>query len=253
MTHAWGFTSQGTLQPPNNYPRGPTYFIKRKAQRIIRKETQSTTIQIMRYVLLGCKVTSQALSTTAGTVLYTARSARSHCHTSTAQSKAHPACSCRTRPTTQARKLCTRTEVLLTSNQMGRFISFSTWQALVVTELTPEHHSTEKSQGWFTTYRLTEMLSWRYCLCRESRGQHGRQRGASMLSSWQRGLHVWDAIQQLQPRRATVWRARPRADLLARQRAAASIPHSSSGACQAAASAQLSALLGPCFCWTPDS
>uniref|UniRef100_A0A8V0ZEB4 Uncharacterized protein n=1 Tax=Gallus gallus TaxID=9031 RepID=A0A8V0ZEB4_CHICK len=60
-------------------------------------------------------------------------------------------------------------QVLLTSNQMGRFISFSTWQALVVTELTPEHHSTEKSQGWFTTYRLTEMLSWRYCLCRESR------------------------------------------------------------------------------------
>uniref|UniRef100_A0A8C3E1M8 Uncharacterized protein n=1 Tax=Corvus moneduloides TaxID=1196302 RepID=A0A8C3E1M8_CORMO len=52
----------------------------------------------------------------------------------------------------------------LTSSQTGCFISFSTWQALVVTELTPEHHSTEKSQGWFTTYKLTEMLSWRYCL-----------------------------------------------------------------------------------------
>lgn len=52
----------------------------------------------------------------------------------------------------------------LTSSQIGCFISFSTWQALVVTELTPEHHSTEKSQGWFTTYKLTEMLSWRYCL-----------------------------------------------------------------------------------------
>uniref|UniRef100_A0A8C0C0V9 Uncharacterized protein n=1 Tax=Buteo japonicus TaxID=224669 RepID=A0A8C0C0V9_9AVES len=49
----------------------------------------------------------------------------------------------------------------LTSSQMGCFISFSTWQALVVTELTPEHHSTEKSQGSFTTYKLTEMLSWR--------------------------------------------------------------------------------------------
>lgn len=79
------------------------FFIKTKAQMMIRKETQSTTIQIMRYVLLG-------------------------------------------------------------SSQMGRFISFSTWQALVVTELTPEHHSTEKSQGWFTTYKLTEMLSWRYSL-----------------------------------------------------------------------------------------
>lgn len=55
---------------PHTYPRaGPTHFIKRKAQRIIRKETQSTTIQIMRYVLLGCKVTSQALSTTGSTVL----------------------------------------------------------------------------------------------------------------------------------------------------------------------------------------
>uniref|UniRef100_A0A8C9NXA8 Uncharacterized protein n=1 Tax=Serinus canaria TaxID=9135 RepID=A0A8C9NXA8_SERCA len=56
----------------------------------------------------------------------------------------------------------------LTSSQMGRFISFSTWQAFVVTELTPEHQSTEKSQGSFTTYRLTEMLSWRYCLCGDS-------------------------------------------------------------------------------------
>lgn len=65
---------------------------------------------------------------------------------------------------------------------MGRFISFSTWQALVVTELTPEHHSTEKSQGWFTTYRLTEMLSRWYCLHRDSRGQSSRQQGASTLS-----------------------------------------------------------------------
>uniref|UniRef100_A0AAY5EPY6 Secreted protein n=1 Tax=Electrophorus electricus TaxID=8005 RepID=A0AAY5EPY6_ELEEL len=29
------------------------------------------------------------------------------------------------------------------------------WQLLVVTELTPEHHSREKSQGSFTTHRLT--------------------------------------------------------------------------------------------------
>jgi len=70
----------------------------------------------------------------------------------------------------------------LTSSQMGCFISFSTWQALVVTELTPEHHSTEKSQGWFTTYKLTEMLSWRYCLHRDSRGLSSRQRGAGTLS-----------------------------------------------------------------------
>uniref|UniRef100_A0A8C3V143 Uncharacterized protein n=1 Tax=Catharus ustulatus TaxID=91951 RepID=A0A8C3V143_CATUS len=62
----------------------------------------------------------------------------------------------------------------LTSSQMGCFISFSTWQALVVTELTPEHHSTEKSQGWFTTYKLTEMLSWRYCLRGDSCGQSSR-------------------------------------------------------------------------------
>lgn len=67
----------------------------------------------------------------------------------------------------------------LTSSQMGCFISFSTWQALVVTELTPEHHSTEKSHGWFTTYKLTEMLSWRYCLHRDSCGQSSRQQSAS--------------------------------------------------------------------------
>uniref|UniRef100_A0A8C0QR37 Uncharacterized protein n=1 Tax=Chelonoidis abingdonii TaxID=106734 RepID=A0A8C0QR37_CHEAB len=54
----------------------------------------------------------------------------------------------------------------LTSSQRGRFISFSTWQALVVTEPAPAHHSTEKSQGSLTTYRLTEMLSWRYRLRR---------------------------------------------------------------------------------------
>uniref|UniRef100_A0A8C4UVY4 Uncharacterized protein n=1 Tax=Falco tinnunculus TaxID=100819 RepID=A0A8C4UVY4_FALTI len=59
----------------------------------------------------------------------------------------------------------------LTSSQIGRFISFSTWQALVVTELTPEHHSTENSQGSFTTYKLTEMLSWRYCLHGDSCSQ----------------------------------------------------------------------------------
>lgn len=70
----------------------------------------------------------------------------------------------------------------LTSSQMGCFISFSTWQALVVTELTPEHHSTEKSQGWFTTYKLTEMLSWRYCLHRDSCGQSSRQQGASTFA-----------------------------------------------------------------------
>uniref|UniRef100_A0A7M4EDU2 Uncharacterized protein n=1 Tax=Crocodylus porosus TaxID=8502 RepID=A0A7M4EDU2_CROPO len=52
------------------------------------------------------------------------------------------------------------------SSQRGRFISFSTWQALVVTEPTPAHHSTEKSQGRLTTYRLTEMLSRRYSLQR---------------------------------------------------------------------------------------
>ena len=70
----------------------------------------------------------------------------------------------------------------LTSSQMGRFISFSTWQALVVTEVTPEHHSTEKSQGWFTTYKLTEMLSWRYCLHKNSRNQSSRQQGAGTQS-----------------------------------------------------------------------
>lgn len=69
----------------------------------------------------------------------------------------------------------------LTSSQMGCFISFSTWQALVVTELTPEHHSTEKSQGWFTTYKLTEMLSWRYCLRGDSCGQSSRQQGVITL------------------------------------------------------------------------
>lgn len=45
--------TQGSPQPPRVCPRGEAYFSKRKAQRIIRKETQSTTIQIMRYVLLG--------------------------------------------------------------------------------------------------------------------------------------------------------------------------------------------------------
>lgn len=110
----------------------------------------------------------------------------------------------------------------LTSSQMGCFISFSTWQALVVTELTPEHHSTEKSQGWFTTYKLTEMLSWRYCLHRDSHGQSSRTQGASTVMYSQRGLYIWDVIQHLQPHGASVWRARHRADLLARERTAAS-------------------------------
>uniref|UniRef100_A0A8C3HW01 Uncharacterized protein n=1 Tax=Chrysemys picta bellii TaxID=8478 RepID=A0A8C3HW01_CHRPI len=59
-----------------------------------------------------------------------------------------------------------KTRRSLTSSQRGRFISFSTWQALVVTEPAPAHHSTEKSQGSLTTYRLTETLSWRYRLRR---------------------------------------------------------------------------------------
>uniref|UniRef100_A0A8C5UHJ0 Uncharacterized protein n=1 Tax=Malurus cyaneus samueli TaxID=2593467 RepID=A0A8C5UHJ0_9PASS len=75
----------------------------------------------------------------------------------------------------------------LTSSQMGCSISFSTWQALVVTELTPEHQSTEKSQGWFTTYRLTEMLSWRYCLHGDSRGQSSTQQAATTLCTAREG------------------------------------------------------------------
>uniref|UniRef100_A0A8B9GBF0 Uncharacterized protein n=1 Tax=Amazona collaria TaxID=241587 RepID=A0A8B9GBF0_9PSIT len=63
-------------------------------------------------------------------------------------------------------------------SQMGRFISFSTWQALVVTELTPEHHSTEK-----------KMLSRWYCLHRNSRGQSSRHASfcpqlCSKAASW---------------------------------------------------------------------
>lgn len=63
--------TQGTLQPPpTDLPwegeRDQTYFSKRKAQRIARKEAQSTTIQIMRYVLLGCKATRQAMNTSQG-------------------------------------------------------------------------------------------------------------------------------------------------------------------------------------------
>lgn len=52
----------------------------------------------------------------------------------------------------------------LTRSQRGRSIFCSTWQALVVTELVPAHHRTEKSHGASTTYRLTEMLSRRYSL-----------------------------------------------------------------------------------------
>lgn len=113
-------------------------------------------------------------------------------------------------------------EISLTSSQMGCCISFSTWQALVVTELTPAHHSTEKSQGWFTTYKLTEILSWRYCLHRESLVSAADSRVPTCSTHSRRGPYVWDAIQHLQPRGRTAWRARPRADLLARQRTAAS-------------------------------
>lgn len=63
--------TQGTLQPPppdlpQESKRDQTYFSKRKAQRMARKEVQSTTIQIMRYVLLGCKATRQAMNTSQG-------------------------------------------------------------------------------------------------------------------------------------------------------------------------------------------
>lgn len=71
-----------------------------------------------------------------------------------------------------------RKTALLTSSQRGRSMPCSTWQALVVTELVPAHHRSEKSQGAFTTNRLTEMLSRRYSLRKEgvriSRGQHSR-------------------------------------------------------------------------------
>uniref|UniRef100_A0A8D2L1S8 Uncharacterized protein n=1 Tax=Varanus komodoensis TaxID=61221 RepID=A0A8D2L1S8_VARKO len=56
----------------------------------------------------------------------------------------------------------------LTRSQRGRSIPCSTWQVFVVTELAPAHQRTEKSHGAFTTYRLTEMLSWRYSLGKES-------------------------------------------------------------------------------------
>lgn len=48
--------------------RDQTYFSKTKAQMMIRKETQSTTIQIMKYVLLGCKATRQAIEHQLGVV-----------------------------------------------------------------------------------------------------------------------------------------------------------------------------------------
>lgn len=86
-------------QPPRVCRRGQTYFSKRKAQRIVRKETQSTTIQIMRYVLLGCKgAMSQAVITVLVAPCSPPRqqvSAGSHCHAD----KAHPAGSCRMGPT----------------------------------------------------------------------------------------------------------------------------------------------------------
>uniref|UniRef100_A0A8B9CS66 Uncharacterized protein n=1 Tax=Anser brachyrhynchus TaxID=132585 RepID=A0A8B9CS66_9AVES len=88
-------------------------------------------------------------------------------------------------------------------SQMGCFISFSTWQALVVTELTPEHHSTEKSQGWFTTYKLTEILSRRYCLHRESLVSTADSGVPAHRAHSRRGPYVWDAIQHLQPRGRT--------------------------------------------------
>jgi len=58
-----------TASPNRTAPgggRNQTYFSKRKAQRMARKEAQSTTIQIMRYVLLGCKATRQAMNTGQG-------------------------------------------------------------------------------------------------------------------------------------------------------------------------------------------
>uniref|UniRef100_A0A8C6JSE5 Uncharacterized protein n=1 Tax=Melopsittacus undulatus TaxID=13146 RepID=A0A8C6JSE5_MELUD len=104
----------------------------------------------------------------------------------------------------------------LTSSQMGCFISLSTWQALVVTELTPEHHSTEKSQGWFTTYRLTEMLSRWYCLHRDSCGQSSRHasfcpqlcsKGASWINTTSHPLlrPLQLSIPKKPRRESTIW------------------------------------------------
>lgn len=45
--------------------------------------------------------------------------------------------------------------VLLTMNQSGRSMSFRRWQELVVTELTPAHHSRENSQRSLTTHMFT--------------------------------------------------------------------------------------------------
>uniref|UniRef100_A0A3Q4N907 Uncharacterized protein n=1 Tax=Neolamprologus brichardi TaxID=32507 RepID=A0A3Q4N907_NEOBR len=48
--------------------------------------------------------------------------------------------------------------------QSGRSISFRRWQALVVTELAPAHHSIENSQRSLTTYRFTVMFRLRRSL-----------------------------------------------------------------------------------------
>uniref|UniRef100_A0A669C8X5 Uncharacterized protein n=1 Tax=Oreochromis niloticus TaxID=8128 RepID=A0A669C8X5_ORENI len=53
---------------------------------------------------------------------------------------------------------------LLTMTQSGRSISFRRWQALVVTELAPAHHSIENSQRSLTTYRFTVMFRLRRSL-----------------------------------------------------------------------------------------
>uniref|UniRef100_A0A3Q2EDB3 Uncharacterized protein n=1 Tax=Cyprinodon variegatus TaxID=28743 RepID=A0A3Q2EDB3_CYPVA len=52
----------------------------------------------------------------------------------------------------------------LTMCQSGCSISFRTWQALVVTELTPAHQNREKSQRLSTTYTFTFTPSFRRSL-----------------------------------------------------------------------------------------
>ncbi len=51
--------------------------------------------------------------------------------------------------------------------QSGLDMFLRMWQALVVTELAPEHQSNEKSQRSFTTHRFTDTFFFRSSLCSE--------------------------------------------------------------------------------------
>lgn len=73
-----------------------------------------------------------------------------------------------------------KVNIELTSVQSGLDMSLKMWQALVVTELAPEHHRRENSHRSFTTHRFTVTFLLRSSLM----NAHTQRYSQSKAKSW---------------------------------------------------------------------